>query len=122
MIRHSALIAVFCSAGVCVQAAPASEGAFIAELEKLPNAAFTASIEAAFKESGCVYDFSAGEDPLIKSVATHLAATLGYTGAISQKSIDVVDDLGEDAIDAMMENGNVIVDRAARTARLKDCK
>lgn len=122
MLRSLAMTVCLVAGVTSAQAAPSTEAEFIAGLEGLPDAGFGVAIEAAFRAQNCVFDFTKGEDPFLRSVAVELAKTAGYKGALTQKSVDAVEDLGEDAIDAMMEDGRVVVDRSAGTASLKACK
>ena len=75
MLRALAMTVCLVAGVTSAQAAPSTEAEFIAGLEGLPDAGFGVAIEAAFRAQNCVFDFTKGEDPFLRSVAVELAKT-----------------------------------------------
>lgn len=95
---------------------------FIRGLEGLPATFFVPSVRRVMTGLGCTIDMKTGEKAFLASLARDIAAEANYTGALSDDLIDEISRITEDAAEMMLDQGMIIVDRDAGTARLKSCR
>lgn len=98
------------------------EGEFLVSIKKLPPWMFAPLVSKTFADLGCKVDVDVDQEVFEVKFAQNVAQQFGFEGLISPRLIDEVGDFAEDAIEAMMEDGRVVVDRSAGTASLKACK
>lgn len=105
-------------------AAITDEGDFIEALDRMPIESLMPAVIDSLKDVSCVLNFrdSDSEDRFESAVADNLATMTGYKGPLTPDGIDEIGEIAEDAAELLVENGQVVVDRDAGTARLVDCR
>ena len=124
MIRALALLALLIPGAAAAQsgvraelAALAEAGSDAAALElavALSDGAWATLFARAFASQGCVLADEA-------ALNAGLAQALGMTPGFYQANLGAVMGASEDVFDAMLADGRVVVDQAARTVTLVDC-
>jgi len=97
------------------------ETAFVEALEALPPAVFIPAVTQTMKEFGCVLDMRTGEDAFLAVLARHVAEEAVYDGAMTEDLIDAIGEVTEDTAEVMMDQGLIVLDRAAGKAHLVNC-
>ncbi|GGF52326.1 hypothetical protein SAMN05216376_102309 [Mameliella alba] len=97
------------------------EKAFVEAIEALPPSVFIPAVTQTMKEFGCVLDMRTGEDAFLAVLARHVAEEAVYDGEMTEGLIDAIGEVTEDTAEIMMDQGLIVLDRAAGKAHLVNC-